>query len=88
MRVSRNNLMFSVLLISLTPVGSAFASSVTMTYKGHQGVVAKDGEEECPRHAASQMQRISCPWTGQSPSIPNGHRLLGAEIRRTPALDC
>jgi hypothetical protein len=43
MRVSRNNLMFSVLLISLTLVGSAFASSVTMTYKGHQGVVAKDG---------------------------------------------
>ncbi len=43
MRVSRNNLILSVLLISLTLVGSAFASSVTMTYKGHQGVVAKDG---------------------------------------------
>jgi hypothetical protein len=43
MRVSRNNLILSVLLISLSLAGSAFASSVTMTYKGHQGVVAKDG---------------------------------------------
>ena len=43
MRVSRNNLILSVLLISLALAGSASASSVTMTYQGHQGVVAKDG---------------------------------------------
>jgi hypothetical protein len=43
MRVSRNNLILSVLLVSLALAGSASASSVTMTYKGHQGVVAKDG---------------------------------------------
>ena len=43
MRVSRNNLIFSVLLVSLALAGSASASSVTMTYQGHQGVVAKDG---------------------------------------------
>ena len=43
MRVSRNNLILSVLLVSLALMGSAFASSVTMTYEGHQGVVAKDG---------------------------------------------
>jgi hypothetical protein len=43
MRVSRNNLILSVLLVSLALAGSASASSVTMTYQGHQGVVAKDG---------------------------------------------
>src|SRR5258708_18122115 len=43
MRVTRNTLILSVLLVSLALMGSAFASSVTMTYKGHQGVVAKDG---------------------------------------------
>ena len=43
MRVSRNKLILSVLLISLALAGSASASSVTMTYQGHQGVVAKDG---------------------------------------------
>ena len=43
MRVTRNSLILSVLLVSLALMGSAFASSVTMTYEGHQGVVAKDG---------------------------------------------
>ena len=43
MRVSRNNLILSVLLVSLALARSASASSVTMTYQGHQGVVAKDG---------------------------------------------
>ena len=43
MRVGRNNLILSVLLVSLALAGSASASSVTMTYQGHQGVVAKDG---------------------------------------------
>lgn len=42
MRVNRNTLL-SVLLVSVALMGSAFASSVTMTYEGHQGVGAKDG---------------------------------------------
>jgi PEP-CTERM motif len=43
MRVSRNYLTLSVLLISLALVGSAAASSVTMTYKGHQGAGPQEG---------------------------------------------
>src|SRR5260370_38858 len=43
MRVRRNYLILSVLLVSLLLVGSASASSVTMTYQGHQGVSAQDG---------------------------------------------
>jgi hypothetical protein len=43
MRVRRNYLTLSVLLVSLLLVGSASASSVTMTYQGHQGVSAQDG---------------------------------------------
>jgi hypothetical protein len=43
MRVSRNSLTLSVLLVSILLVGSASASSVTMTYVGHQGAGAQDG---------------------------------------------
>jgi PEP-CTERM motif-containing protein len=43
MRVSRYHLTLSVLLISLALAGSACASSVTMTYEGHQGAGAQDG---------------------------------------------
>ena len=43
MRVSRNSLILSVLLVSILPVGSASASSVTMTYEGHQGAGAQNG---------------------------------------------
>jgi len=43
MRLSRNYLTLSVLLISLALAGSASASSVTMTYKGHQGAGPQDG---------------------------------------------
>src|SRR3977135_3127235 len=43
MRVSRNSLTLSVLLVSILLVGSASASSVTLTYEGHQGAHAQDG---------------------------------------------
>jgi hypothetical protein len=43
MRVSRNYFTLSVLLISLALAGSASATSVTMTYQGHQGAHAQDG---------------------------------------------
>jgi hypothetical protein len=43
MRVSHISLTLSVLLVSILLVGSASASSVTMTYEGHQGAGAQDG---------------------------------------------
>ncbi len=43
MRVSRNSLILSVLLVSILLVGSASASSVTMTYESHRGAGAQNG---------------------------------------------
>jgi hypothetical protein len=43
MRLSRLHLTFSVLIFSLLLASAAFATSVTMTYEGHNGVVPKHG---------------------------------------------
>ena len=43
MRLSRIYLGLSVALLSLVLANSAYANSVTMTYKGHQGATAQDG---------------------------------------------
>ena len=43
MRVSRFSLVLVVAFAALVLANSAFATSVTMTYEGHQGVVAKNG---------------------------------------------
>jgi hypothetical protein len=43
MRISRFSLVLVVALAALVLANSAFATSVTMTYEGHQGVVAQNG---------------------------------------------
>jgi hypothetical protein len=43
MRMSRFSLVLVVALAALVLANSAFATSVTMTYEGHQGVVAQNG---------------------------------------------
>jgi hypothetical protein len=43
MRVSRISLVLIVALVALVLASSAFATSVTMTYEGHQGATAIDG---------------------------------------------
>jgi hypothetical protein len=43
MRLSRFHLALSVLVFSLLLASSAFANSVQMTYKGHEGAVAQNG---------------------------------------------
>jgi len=43
MRVSRRPLLLFVPLLALILAHTAFATSVTMTYEGHQGVVAQNG---------------------------------------------
>jgi len=43
MRISRTYLVLFVALLALVLANTAFAKSVTMTYEGHQGVVAQGG---------------------------------------------
>jgi hypothetical protein len=43
MRISRSYSVLSAALLALILTGSCFANSVTLTYKGHQGVVAQNG---------------------------------------------